>query len=249
VLTDDQRVTGYADKIGCGENFLEIGCGTAAFLKEAQRSFRVAIGCDIAFRWLLIARKRLQEAGLQSNLVCCCADYLPFCDNFFDSVASVSLLEHVSGVGRTIEEMARVTKQDGSIFVWTTNRFSVAPEPHVRLWAVGFLPRSWMPAYVKWRRGMAYEKKHLLSYFELRRLLRKAGLKAMRFSLPRVTPSDWDNLAGLERVAATIYQWVSKFPLLRRPLIVVSPALLVVARRNSPRRGQNPLNQVVSSKK
>jgi ubiquinone/menaquinone biosynthesis C-methylase UbiE/uncharacterized protein YbaR (Trm112 family) len=243
VLTDEQRVKGYADKIGRGENFLEVGCGTAALVKEAQRSFHFAVGCDVAFRWLLIARKRLQEAGLQANLVCCCADYLPFCDSFFDSVASVSLLEHVSAAGSTIEEMSRVTKQDGSIFLWTANRFSAAPEPHVRLWGVGFLPRSWMPVYVKWRRGMAYEKKHLLSYFELRRLLRKAGLKAMKFSLPRVTPNDWDNLAGLERVAATIYQWVSKFALLRWPLTVVSPALLVVARRNSPRPGQNPQNQ------
>ena len=243
VLTDEQRVEGYADKIGHGENFLEIGCGTAALVKEAQRSFRFVIGCDIAFRWLLIARKRLQEAGLQPNLVCCCADHLPFCDGFFDSVASVSLLEHVSAAGSTIEEMGRVTKQDGSIFVWTTNRFSAAPEPHVRLWGVGFLPRSWMPAYVKWRRGMAYEKKHLLSCFELRRLLRKAGLPAMRFSPPVVTAADWDNFGRLERIGATIYRWLAKLPLARWPLIVVSPVLLVVARRNYQRRGQNPPNQ------
>jgi ubiquinone/menaquinone biosynthesis C-methylase UbiE/uncharacterized protein YbaR (Trm112 family) len=234
VLTDEQRVKGYLDKIGHGDNFLEVGCGTAALLKEAQSSFRLAIGCDVAFRWLLIARKRLQEAGLQPNLVCCCADHLPFCASFFDSVASVSLLEHVSAATSTIEEMGRVTKQGGSMFAWTTNRFSATPEPHVRLWGVGFLPRNWMPAYVKWRRGMAYEKKNLLSYFEMRRLLKKAGFRVMRFSLPPITSKDWENLAGLERLAAIIYQWLAKFPLVRWPLIVVSPALLVVARRNYP---------------
>jgi hypothetical protein len=84
---------------------------------------------------------------------------------------------------------------------------------------------------------MAYEKKHLLSYFELRRFLRKAGFTAMRFFLPLITSNDWDNLAGLERVAAIIYQWLGKFPLVRWPLIVVSPVLLVVARRNYPHRG------------
>ena len=243
VLTDEQRVASYVDKMGRGESFLEIGCGTAALLKEAQHSFRFAVGCDVAFRWLLIARKRLQEAGLEPNLVCCCADYLPFCDNVFDSVASVSLLEHVPEAGRTIDEMGRITKQDGSVFVWTTNRFSVAPEPHVRVWGVGFLPRRWMPAYVKWRRGMAYEKKHLLSYFELRRLLRKAGLTVTRFSLPVVTAVDWDNLVGLERIGAMIYQWLGKFPLFRWSLIVVSPALQVVASRNYPRRAQSPAHQ------
>jgi ubiquinone/menaquinone biosynthesis C-methylase UbiE/uncharacterized protein YbaR (Trm112 family) len=243
VLTDEQRVAGYADKIGHGENFLEIGCGTAALLKEAQRSFRFTIGCDIAFRWLLIARKRLQEAGLQPNLVCCCADHLPFGDSFFDSVASVSLLEHVSAAGRTIEEMGRVTKQDGSVFVWTTNRFSVAPEPHVRVWGVGFLPRSWMPAYVKWRRDIAYERKHLLSYFELRRLLRQAGLNATKFSLPVVTAVDWENLGRLERIGATIYQWLAKLPVIRWPLIVISPALQVVASRVQTHETNNELDK------
>jgi len=34
-----------------------------------------------------------------------------------------------------------------------------------------------MPGYVKWRRDMAYERKHLLSCFELRRLFRDAGLE------------------------------------------------------------------------
>jgi ubiquinone/menaquinone biosynthesis C-methylase UbiE/uncharacterized protein YbaR (Trm112 family) len=247
VLTDEQRVEGYADKIGHGESFLEVGCGTAALLKVAQRSFRFTVGCDVALRWLLIARKRLQEAGLQPNLVCCCADYLPFCDGSFDSVASVSLLEHVSSAGAAIEEMCRATKQDGSIFVWTTNRFSVAPEPHVRVWGLGFLPRSWMPAYVKWRRGMAYENKHLLSYFELRSLLRKAGLTAMGFSLPVVTAADWDHLGGIERIGAKIYKWLAKFPPVRWPLIVISPVLQVVASRPYPRREPEPADLIASA--
>src|SRR5260370_32596270 len=122
VLTDDQRIEGYRDKIGHGESFLEVGCGTAALVEAAQQSFRFAVGCDVAFRWLLIARKRLQEAGLQPNLVCCCADYLPFAEGFFDSVASVSLLEHLSEPAGALGEMRRVTKPGRSSFVWTAHR-------------------------------------------------------------------------------------------------------------------------------
>jgi len=129
VLSDEQRIKGDTDKIGRGGSFLDVGCGAAALVKVAQQSFRVTVGCDVAFRWLLIARKRLQEAGLQPNLVCCCADYLPFPDCAFDSVASVSLLEHVSEPAAAIREMRRVTKPGGSIFVWTANRFSLAAEP------------------------------------------------------------------------------------------------------------------------
>jgi ubiquinone/menaquinone biosynthesis C-methylase UbiE/uncharacterized protein YbaR (Trm112 family) len=234
VLTDEQRIEGYKDKIGHGASFLDVGCGTAALVKVAQQSFGFAVGCDVAFRWLLIARKRLLEAGMQPNLVCCCADFLPFPDGYFDSVASVSLLEHVSEAGAAIREMGRVTKRDSSIFVWTANRFSLAPEPHVRVWGVGFMPRRWMPAYIKWRRGMTYEKKHLLSCFELRKLLKQAGFNSIRFSLPVVTPADWANLKGVERVGARIYVWLANFLLFRWLLILVSPAILTVARWGNP---------------
>lgn len=105
VLTDDQRIESYQDKIGQGISFLDVGCGTAALVKAAQQSFRFAVGCDVAFRWLLIARKRLREAGLPANLVCCCADYLPFSDDAFDAVAAVSLLEHLPRADTAIDEL------------------------------------------------------------------------------------------------------------------------------------------------
>ena len=38
---------------------LEIGCGTGGFLVAAQRKFEKVVGMDIAFRWLVIARKKV----------------------------------------------------------------------------------------------------------------------------------------------------------------------------------------------
>jgi hypothetical protein len=52
----------------------------------------------------------------------------------------------------------------------TVNRFSLAREPHVYLWGVGFLPRRWQAPYVRWRRDASFENIGLLSYRELRRL-------------------------------------------------------------------------------
>ncbi len=240
VLTDEQRIEAYREKIGSGERFLDVGCGTAALVKVAQKRFRLAVGCDVAFRWLVIARKRLQEAGLPVNLVCCCADFLPFPDAFFDSVASVSLLEHVSNANVVINEFGRVARDDGRVFIWTSNRFSLASEPHVRVWGVGFLPRRWMSAYVKWRRGIAYEKKHLLSCFELRRLLRRARLGGVEFSLPAVTAPDWEGLKGFERFGARLLNAAAGIPLLRPLLVVVSPVLQTVARRTD-QGGRRPV--------
>jgi ubiquinone/menaquinone biosynthesis C-methylase UbiE/uncharacterized protein YbaR (Trm112 family) len=231
VLTDEDRIAGYRDKIAGGGRFLDVGCGTAALLKVVRKSFDFEVGCDVAFRWLLIARKRLQESGVEANLVCCCADYLPFPAGYFDSVASISLLEHAADASAALRDFARVTKTGGSIFVWTANRFSLASEPHVRVWGVGFLPRRWMPAYVKWRSGLAYKKKHLLSCFEMRRFLRNAGFEAIRFSLPAVTAADWERLAALERLAARCFTIAAKVPMLRQALVVVSPVIQTAARR------------------
>jgi len=251
VLTDEDRIEGYKNKIGRGAAFLEVGCGTAALVKVAQARFDFAVGCDVAFRWLVVARKRLQEAGLPVNLVCCCADYLPFPEGFFDSVANVSLLEHVADAAAVINECGRVTKQSGRIFVWTTNRFSLAPEPHVRVWGVGFLPRRWMPAYVKWRRGLAYEKKHLLSCFALRRFFSIAGFDSTSFSLPVITAADWENLRGLERLGARLFSWAAKIPLLRSVLLLASPVIQVVAGRGSsePAAGSSVAAEAMSKAK
>jgi ubiquinone/menaquinone biosynthesis C-methylase UbiE/uncharacterized protein YbaR (Trm112 family) len=236
VLTDEARIQGYIDRIGSGRTFLDVGCGTAALVKTVHSKFDIAVGCDVAFRWLLIARKRLQEAGLPANLVCCCADYLPFTDGVFDSVASVSLLEHVSAARPVIREFGRVAAERGRIFVWTTNRFSLALEPHVRVWGVGFLPRRWMPAYVKWRSGLAYEKKRLLSCFEIGRFFREEGLEKAQFFLPRLTAPDWEHLRGLERMGACAFRLAARIPLLRAALVMVSPIIQVLARRKPAQR-------------
>lgn len=236
VLTDEVRIQSYEDQIGHGGKFLDVGCGTAALLKVAYRKFDLAIGCDVAFRWLLIARKRLQEAGLPVNLICCCADYLPFPPGLFDSVASVSLLEHVASADAVIRESGRVLGDKGRLFIRTTNRFSFAPEPHVRVWGVGFLPRRWMPVYVRWVRGMKYEKKCLLSFFEIRRLLAGAGFEHTALTLPVVTEADWNGLNGLERLGARLFRWGARIPLLRQLLLIFSPVIQLVARRRDARK-------------
>lgn len=231
VLTDEYRIEAYKDKLGSGRAFLEVGCGTAALVEAVHDRFQFAVACDVAFRWLIVARRRFQEAGLPVNPICCCADYLPFAGGSFDAVASVSLLEHLPEAGSAIREFGRVLDSRGSVFIWTSNRFSLAPEPHVRVWGVGFLPRRWMPVYVNWRSRLAYEKKRLLSCFELRRLLKRAGLRSMRFSLPAITRGDWEYLRGLERFAARVFSVAAAIPVLRGLLVVLSPVLLVVARR------------------
>jgi len=235
VVSDVARIAGYADLLGRGRSFLDLGCGAGMLARTMHDRFTVCVGADVGFRWLIVARRGFEEAGLPVNLICCCADHLPFVDGAFDTVASVSLLEHVPHAPAVLGECARVLAPDGRVFVWTTNRFSLAPEPHVRVWGVGFLPRKWMPAYVRWRRGLAYEKKHLLSRRELARGLDEARLDVHRFAVPVVTEVDLAAMGPLERVLARLWSAVNRVPLVGRLLLGVFPVLQVVATRRPDR--------------
>jgi hypothetical protein len=55
---------------------LEVGCGTAPILVAAASSFKKLVGVDIAFRWLVVAKKRLADVGLDIPLICACAEAL-----------------------------------------------------------------------------------------------------------------------------------------------------------------------------
>ena len=75
---------------------LDVGTRTGGLLLAAAERADQVVGIDIAFRWLIIARKRLEEAGLPAQLVCCCAEFLPFRESAFDLVLAENVLEHTA---------------------------------------------------------------------------------------------------------------------------------------------------------
>lgn len=231
VLSDSERIEGYAHLLGSGHRFLDVGCGAGMLVQWARHRFSTAVAADVGFRWLVIARHGLLERGMPANVVCCCADALPFADGAFDTVTSVALLEHLPDAAAALSQFARVTAPRGRVFTWTSNRFSLAPEPHVRVWGVGFLPRRLMPAYVRWRSGLAYEKKHLLSRRELARAFRRAGLRRVRFVAPRVTPVDLAPMRGAERLGARLWEGARRVPGVQRLGLPWFPVLQAVATR------------------
>ena len=63
---------------GPGDTLLDLGCGSGGSLVAAADVFQDRTGVDIALRWLVIARKRLEDAGVSASLVCAEAEALPF---------------------------------------------------------------------------------------------------------------------------------------------------------------------------
>ncbi|MEZ5392776.1 MAG: methyltransferase domain-containing protein [Bryobacterales bacterium] len=152
---------------------LDVGCGLGGLLAAAAKSGHKAVGLDVAFRWTLIARLLLEEAAVEAVVVCANAEYPPFRPKTFDLAVANDLIEHVTDPPTAVAGAARAAS---SLYLASTHRFSLAPEPHVRLFGVGWLPRRMQSSYVKMRRGHAYDRVRPVTAGELSERVTAAGL-------------------------------------------------------------------------
>lgn len=209
--------------------FLEIGCGTAPLLVAASRRFTRVVGVDIALRWLVVARKRLEEAGVAATLICACAEALPLADDSFDVVASDSALEVVKDQRATLAEAHRVLHPGGRFWITTPNRWSLGPDPHVGTWAAGYLPERVVFRRVL-REGGIPPQRRLLSLSTLRGLLRESGFSDPVCFPPDVSERQRRGLSLPLRAAAAAYRLARHGPL-KAALLRIGPLISAVATR------------------
>jgi len=105
-----------------GEVIMDAGCGTGVFTFDVLSLGSKVIGLDISLPMLVHAGKKLREFPFQMVL----ADVLnlPFQENYFDKLLSVTAIEFIENARGAVEEWFRVTKRGGSIVVATLNRLS-----------------------------------------------------------------------------------------------------------------------------
>lgn len=227
--------------IGCLPNLasrdgraIELGCRTGGGVVALAERFGHVVGIDIAFRWLVVARKRLQEAGLNAQLVCCCADALPFAERSFDLVLAENVLEHTAAQQELIDETHQALKPGGTFVATTWNRVSPAREPHLKLFFVGWLPRGLAKLYVNRFSGTNYDHVRLLSWCGLRRLVRRSPFTRRHATIRPYAPSEQQirRLGPLSRVVIRAYSRMSRWPLFRQLSLLVGPLLEVVCVRS-----------------
>lgn len=212
-----------------GQALLDVGCGTAPLLLAA-RHYATRVGVDIAFRWLILAKKRLSETGLDLPLVCACGEALPFRSECFDRVIADSTIEHFRDQRKGLDEMHRVLRPGGWLFLATPNRFSLGPDPHTGVWAGSWLPQSWTAAIMR-RSGGIPPMRNLLHIFSLRRLLTRAGFEWIRVSLPGVPARQRAHFSSLMRLVIGVYDLFRRIPVARHALYLVGPLLQAAVRR------------------
>lgn len=230
VLAGEGRAEEWLDVVDRGADpdagpWLEIGCGTGDLLAAAGRRGIPVVGVDVAMRWLVLARRRGSLHGGGQRLVCCNGERLPFADDAFRRVVCVATLEHCADGAAVLAETARVLVRGGTACLRTVNRYSLLREPHVGVWGVGFVPRRWADAYVRWRSGQRYLHHRPLSRRELRRALGRAGFADARPSAAALLPSERARLGGAARYAGALYDFARAMPVVRDGLSWIAPAL------------------------
>ena len=208
ILTAPGRVGHWLDALGTAGDgaVLDLGCGSGSFLSSVGRRVSGPCGVDIAMRWLLVARKRLDEEGLgHIPLSCACAEDLPLADSTLAGVVAGDVIEHVASQEETLSEVFRVLRPGGRLFMATPNRFSLGSEPHVGVWGVGFLPRRWMTSYVRRANGADFRAIHTLGKRDWTQQLRCSPFGGARIVAPPLPDDDLVHFGRIKRRLGQLY--------------------------------------------
>jgi demethylmenaquinone methyltransferase/2-methoxy-6-polyprenyl-1,4-benzoquinol methylase len=107
-----------------GLQILEVACGRGGFVRELARAGARVAGCDFSRSALRVGKSKLGGNGLKKVgdwLVQGDAQKLPFADSSFDIVISCETIEHVPNEHSALNEMHRVARPGGRLFLTTPN--------------------------------------------------------------------------------------------------------------------------------
>jgi len=105
-----------------GEMILDVGCGTGVFTLNILGLGTRVIGLDISQPMLVRARQKAEKypfRGVAGDM-----RFLPFADECFDRVVSMTALEFIADGQGAIEDLFRVAKKGGVVVVTTLNSLS-----------------------------------------------------------------------------------------------------------------------------
>ena len=217
------QLEGWLDVATSRQGFLDLGCGPGMLLAAGASRGVSGLGIDVSLLWLVVARRMIEENGGTATLCAAFAENLPLRDAGTPAIVSLDVIEHVGDQRRYLTEIDRIAADGATLALATPNRFSLAAEPHVHVWGVGWLPVRFQARYVHARSGRSYDFVRLLSVPGLARLLRRHTRFAGRFIVPQVPDDELEGMHARRARLARLYNRMSAWPLTRWPLLAVGP--------------------------
>ena len=105
-----------------GLSVLDVGCGGGFTCEFMAQKDAVVSGIDQSQKCINKAQEHALTCNLKINYLQGFGENLPYCDNTFEVVICVDVLEHVADLNKTISEIYRVLKPNGLFFFDTINR-------------------------------------------------------------------------------------------------------------------------------
>ena len=105
-----------------GESILDVGCGTGVFTRNILAAGPRVTGLDISIPMLQRAQRKTE--GFPFRGVAADMSFLPFPDECFDKVVSMTALEFVTDGRAAVAELFRVSRKGGVVVVTTLNSLS-----------------------------------------------------------------------------------------------------------------------------
>ncbi|CAN5721065.1 hypothetical protein BH23GEM6_BH23GEM6_13740 [soil metagenome] len=232
-----------------GARILDIGCGDAGVIIAFAEAGAKVAGLELDEKSLRRAIVRAEEHAVEATLAKGIAEALPFPDASFDVVILDNVLEHVKDRAGTLQEIRRVLRPEGLLYMVTPKPFSLYSlwnDPHYDLAGLVLLPRRLQILYFEKLRGGGtgtYDVGVIPTRWRLRRLLREAGLR------PIVSPRElWVNYLcdrtsrpsevrpGLKRKLSSFLHrgdWAFRNPVMRWFWDVSIGSNFIIARRKS----------------
>ena len=118
-----------------GQNILDIGCGTGTLSVAIQKNHPDVhiIGIDPDSKALSRAQKKAQQARVSIKFDQGFSDQLPYQDAWFDRIFSTFMFHHLKEAEkeRTLQEVRRVLKPDGSLHLLDFSRLKNNSEEQI----------------------------------------------------------------------------------------------------------------------
>lgn len=213
-----------------GATLIDLGCGTAPLAIAARRRGWRAIGVDVGLRWLVLARERAREAGVDIPLICANVEVLPFADGSAVRAGGESILENAADPDRALHELARVLKHGGRLWLTTPNKYSLGPDPHLGVLAGGWWPDAWLKRHAT-RAGKIFPRRTLFTSRSIRRSLEAADFGQITIELPDVSEAQKTTQSLVMQRAIEGYQALKRVPVAGTLLRSVAPTYLISATR------------------
>lgn len=191
-----------------GKRALDIGTGSGYIANELSRNGLSVNSVDIQDDRIIKTGYKFKKVENEA---------LPFKDHSFDVVITNQVLEHVLDQRKHLEEIKRVLKTEGVVYLATPNKWWIT-DPHYKLPFISWLPRKIATPYLRLIKKRDWDI-YSVSVYKLKDLAHDAGFS--------VVDHTWDVLCNPAKYGVGVPIWMSSL-LSMVPKTVATPLLFFV---------------------